>query len=294
MMKSLLVIFAACCGAAILAAQTPSAPANPLARHYREGETLRYQMTAVNEDWHYQVQADGVVKKNSDSSFVEEFRWSNMTSGGQPVALAPSNADFRQVLSLDPSHIPAPSDLTKADPRLIGPITDLMTFYVDLWLANKVAPLHHAGDHFYMPNGTPSSWADGTRVILGESAIDFDLTLQSLDPVQKTAVLRVRHVPPQKSSVRLDADWMRTPVADTPNNWVELTRTKDEKYEAGVGKETFDVAVTVSTLDGKILKGSLDNIVHTVHRTCDDAALTHCGETQPHTIHRHIEIALQP
>jgi hypothetical protein len=86
---------------------------------------------------------------------------------------------------------------------------------------------------------------------------------------------------------------MQTPVADTVNNWVEVTKTKDGKYEAGVGKETFDVTMTVSTVDGRILFASMDNPVVTSGRECEDAALTKCGVAQPHTIHRQIEIALQ-
>ena len=82
-------------------------------------------------------------------------------------------------------------------------------------------------------------------------------------------------------------------MADTPNNWVEVTKTKDGKYQAGVGKETFDVTITVSTVDGKILSASMDNPVVMSARECEDAALTRCGEPQPHTIHRHVEIALK-
>jgi hypothetical protein len=85
---------------------------------------------------------------------------------------------------------------------------------------------------------------------------------------------------------------MQAPVADTANNWVEVTKTKDGKFEAGVGKETFDVTLNVSTADGRILSASMDNPVVTSSRVCEDAALTKCGVAQPHTIHRHIEIAL--
>lgn len=279
---------------AVVVAQTPMGASNPLLRTYRDGETLTYHMTGVNEDWHYQIQADGVVRKDPSGVWAEEYRWSNLISDGRPVPLAPSTADFRQSVTLDPSRNPAPPDLTKVDPRLIGPITDFMTFYVDLWLANKTRQLHHAGDHFYMPNGMPSSWADGTHVIHGESAIDFDLTLKSIDETHRTAALLVRHVPPQKPSVRLDADWMRTPAGETPNNWVGITKAQDGKYEAGAGKETFEVAITISTVDGRILAGDLDNVVQTIQRTCNDAALTHCGDPHPHTIRRHIQIALQP
>jgi hypothetical protein len=277
---------------ALLAAQT--APSSPIARHYTDGETLHYRMTGVNEAWHYTADAAGVVKKATDGSWVEEFRWAALTSDGQPVALTPAMADFRETLSLDPSHMPSGPKLAGIDPRLVGPVTDLMTFYVDDWLFQKIPVFHQAGDHFYVPNPTPSSWADGVRVLTGTDAIDFDLRLESIDAATHTAVLSVHHVPPAKSALKYPVAWMEAPVAGTPNNWIEITKTQDGKYQAGSGKETFDVTLTVSTVDGKILSATMDNPVVLSSRTCDDAALTQCTAPQPRTIHRHVEIALQP
>ena len=45
------------------------------------------------------------------------------------------------------------------------------------------------GDHFYFHNFMrPSSWPDGKRVLVGEDAVDFDMTFNSLNP-------RIRHCP---------------------------------------------------------------------------------------------------
>jgi hypothetical protein len=250
-------------------------------------------MTATNEDWHYTADASGTAKKTASGSYIEEFRWTGMASNGQPITLAPAMAEFREPLSLDPSWTPSAPGMSKTDPKMSGPILDFMTFYVDLWLMNKIGILQHAGDHFLVPNPQPSSWADGTHVLVGKDHIDFDLNLQSIDPVKQTAVVVVHHVPPSHPNLQLPADWMQAPVADTANNWVEVTKTKDGKYQAGVGKETFDVTIIVSTADGKILSASMDNPVVTSTRLCDDAALTKCGVAQPHTIHRHVEIALE-
>ncbi|HEY6448146.1 MAG TPA: hypothetical protein VIY53_16935 [Acidobacteriaceae bacterium] len=277
---------------ACVGAQT--APANPVARHYRDGETLHYRMTAVNDAWHYTADTTGVVKKAADVSWIEEFRWTGMTSDGQAVALSPAMLDFRASFSLDPSHMPSGPNLAGIDPRFVGPVTDLMTFYVDDWLFQKIPLFHQAGDHFYVANPNPSFWADGTRVITGTDAIDFDLHLQSLDAAAHTAVLVVHHVPPKNPVLKFPAPWMQTPIADTPNNWIEVTKTSDGKYQAGAGKETFDVTLTVSTVDGRILSATMDNPVVLSRRICDDAALTRCGAPQPQTIHRHVEIALAP
>ncbi len=251
-------------------------------------------MTGINENWHYTVRAEGTVKKEGTGPYYEEFRWTDMTSDGAPAALAPAMADFRQKLSLDPRFIPSLPNLAQVDPKLIGPITDLMTFYVDLWLPAMMGPLKKPGDHYYFKMGTPSSWADGTHVLTGVSSIDFDFTLKSVDAAAGTATLEVKHVPPGKPQIPLPAAWMQTPVGDKANNWVEVVKQIDGKFAAGVGQENFTVDLTVSLADGKILAGSMDNVVKTIHRTCDDQALTQCGAPEDHVIERKIEIELQP
>lgn len=286
---ALAVLFAS----TLVSAQMSAPGAGPLTRHYREGETLTYHMVATNEDWHYTADASGTANKSASGSYSDEFRWTGMTSNGQPIALAPAMVQFRETLSLDPNLMPSGPDLSKVDPRMVGPITDLMTFYVDEWLMNKIGILQHAGDHFYVPNPQVSSWADGSRVLVGKDHIDFDLNLQSIDQGKQTAVVVVHHVPPAHPNLEFPAAWMQAPVADTANNWVEITKTKDGKYEAGVGKETFDVTIIVSTADGRILSASMDNPVVTSVRECDDEALTKCGLAQAHTIHRHVTIALE-
>ncbi|MGA7343513.1 MAG: hypothetical protein WBE72_11955 [Terracidiphilus sp.] len=274
------------------AARAAAQSSNPLLRKYRNGETLIYKMNGINESRHYTIQADGIVKKDPDGAYFEEYRWTDLVSAGQPTPLSAASQAFRQRLSLDPNSTLAPPDLSKVDPGLIGPITDFMTFYSDLWLAVKTGQLAKPGDHFYFPYGAPASWADGSRVLVGESSIDFDLTLKSVDPATQTAMLVVRHVPPQKPQVHLSATWMQAPVADTPNNWVLISKSPDGKFDAAAGQETLTVELHVSLADGKILSAGMDNTVKTVGRTCDDQALTKCSPPQPHVIVRKIDISL--
>jgi hypothetical protein len=292
MIKVLAVILLTCGSSNLSAAQTVPSDHNLLLRRYREGEKLTYHMKGINEDWHYEIQADGVVKKDSAGTYFEEYAWSNLVDNRKAI-LSPAMLDFRQQVTLDPNHRPAFPDLSHVDLKLIGPITDLMTFYGDLYLAAKTGKLANAGDHFYLKHGTPNSWADGTYVLTGEDAIDFDLTLKDVNRSDNTATLIVRHVPPEKPEIKLPADWMRKPVADTANNWVQVQRSKDGKYLAAVGKETFDVEIKLSLADGKILSGSLDNPLETIERECEDAALARCGDPKPHPIRRQIEISLE-
>jgi hypothetical protein len=117
-------------------------------------------------------------------------------------------------------------------------------------------------------------------VLIGEDSIDFDITLTGIDRSRGVATLLVKHVPPKAPTLRLPAEWMREPVADTPNNWVQVRRAKG-RYFAAVGKETFDVQLTVGLAAGQIVSATMDNVVEAVGRECADLALTDCGESRP-------------
>jgi hypothetical protein len=277
--------------------QSAAAPAEgaeaDLSRRYREGERFSYAMTAVNQDrvktLRYTATASVVVQRG-EHGFAEEVDWSDLVVNDRAVAL-PKGAAVHQQLSLAPdSHCPMP-DLAHLHPQLMGPVLDLMTFYVDLWLAIKDGRLKRAGDHMLFPHGTANSWADGSYVTLGEDAIDFDITLTAVDRMAGVATLLVRHVPPANPVIRLPADWMRQPVADTANNWVQVQRSSDGKaFDAAVGKETFDVELQVSLADGRILRATMDNIVDVLERRCRDGALDDPGQPVRYRIHRQIAI----
>jgi hypothetical protein len=277
-------------------AQTPSAAPTILARHYQEGEKLTYHMKGSNRGrtgtMLYEADAAGVVKKNAAGKFVEEYAWSNLVVNGAPVALSPAAAAFRQQLSLD-EFLGVP-DLSQVVP-LIGPITDTLTFYVDLLLATRQGSLTKPGDHFVFKSGTANSWADGNYVITGEDSINFDITLAAVDPAAKVATVVVRHVVPAEPHIKISADWMKPPVADTPNNWTEIHRnfasqSDADKYVAAIGKETFDVELKVSLVDGKIISGKIDNPVEVLERNCSDLTLTVCGAPARYQILRQIEL----
>ncbi|CAL4870037.1 hypothetical protein MMA231_04335 (plasmid) [Asticcacaulis sp. MM231] len=283
----------ACLGLAALPALAAADASSPLKRSYREGETLTYRMTTVNEGVHYSAVAKSVATSQS-GVFQEEITWSGLTMNGSPSPMTPAMQAYRQPLSLDPDHMPSPPDLSGVSPALVGPVTDLMTVYVDLWLANKFNALHKPGDHFYFPNPMTASWADGEAVVIGEDAVDFDMTLESVDDAQGTVVLLVRHVPPPQPKIHMPAPWMQAPVADTANNWVEVRKLPDGSFKAAVGQERFDVRITLDRANGRILKAHMDNPVTTSERVCKDAALTQCGSPTPRPILRKVDLELAP
>jgi hypothetical protein len=134
-----------------------TASSSLLVRRYTDGEKLTYRMKGSNEAWHYEVQADGVVKTDADGRYFEEYAWSNLTSD-HSIALTPASLNFRQDVSLTSGYKLSIPGLSKVQPALIGPSTDWLTFSADLQLAMSQHFLH-AGEHAYVKNGHVNSWA---------------------------------------------------------------------------------------------------------------------------------------
>jgi hypothetical protein len=271
------------------------APLQPLlARHYQEGEKIAYTINCINQSraktTEYEARAEGVVSKNPSGALVENLAWTDLDVNDDQVRLSAASRAFREPLSLAPGFKLTIPDLGQVQSGLIGPIADLLTFYADVKIAMNQKGLVHAGDHAYVSYGAPNSWADGTKVVVGQDSIDFAVILQSVDPATQTATLVVRHVPPEQPQIKLPARWMTTPVGASKNNWVQVEKNSDGKYIAGVGQETFDVEIKVALATGRILSATMDNPVEVMERACNDAALTDCGNPQRYSIRRQITL----
>ena len=79
----------------------PSRPQSPLARTYREGETLVYRMKGTNEGpggtLRYEATATGTVQKRTDGNLVECYAWSQVIHNGKPLLLPEASRTFRQM-----------------------------------------------------------------------------------------------------------------------------------------------------------------------------------------------------
>jgi len=284
-----LVTAAACIPRLALA----QADTTTLVRRYTEGEELAYRMTATNQGkgsvTHYEALASGVVKRDTDGTMYEEYSWSDLRVNDARVTLPPASRAFRERLSLSPSFRLSIPALAHLHPGLIGPVVDLLTFYADVQIAMRQS-LRQSGDHVYVNDGNTNSWADGKRILTGEDAIDFDITLADVNTRDSAVTLIVRHVPPANPAIALRAPWMRVPVAGTPNNWVQVARADSATYVASVGRETFDATITLRLGSGKVLTATLDNHVQVLERVCTDSLLESCGSERRYTIRRRVEI----
>ena len=274
------------------------APARILARKYVEGETVAYEMRATNQSrartLKYSARANGVVRKEPGSGFYEELEWTALVVDGNPVELPQPSRIFRERLSLAADAVMRVPSLAQLHPNLIGPVLDLLNIYADLALAARMDGLANAGDHVRFDHNRPNSWADGRFVLVGEDAIDFDITLGELDRAGKTATLIVRHVPPASPAIRLTAEWMRKPVAATANNWTQVATYAPGKYTAAVGSELIEVRIVVDLSTGRILSATMENPVEVLERECEDLEAKRCGEPVRYRIIRTIELVPVP
>ncbi len=268
-----------------------------LTRNYLEGEKISYQMKAINEGHvstvRYEAQANARVKQEPSGALIEDFAWTGLLVSGQTVPLTPASQQFREDLSLSPEYTLSVPDLSKIQPILIGPITDLLTFYADVQLAMRQKKLLRTGDHIYVKHGIPNSWADGIYTVFGQDSVDFDITLKEVDQAAHEATLLFRHVPPVQSQIQFPATWMIAPLGDHPNNWVEVEKRAQGKYSAEVGTETFEVAMTLSLPSGRIVSAKMDNPIDVLGRECDDAALSKCGAPQRYHIRRQVSLSAE-
>jgi hypothetical protein len=277
---------AACCAFAAVA--FPQAPPL-LARRYVDGDRISYLMKGSENETTYEARMTATTGKRTDGQFFESVAWSGMKIDGQPRPLSAAAQQFRLAVTTEGVMPFAPPDLSKAE-GLIAPVTDAMTFYADLFIARRQTILKLPGDRATYHNPTVASWADGRGVLIGEDHVEFEMAVGDVDRASGVGVLLIKHVPPAAPQVRLTAEWMRAPVADTANNWVMVSRNRNG-YMVSVGKETFDVELRVAIADGRLLSATLDNPVTAITRECTDQALTQCGPARPSPVLRRVTMS---
>jgi hypothetical protein len=275
-----------------------AAPQATLARRYQDGEKIAYTINCFNQGrastTEYEARVEGTVRKDASGAFAENLAWTDLNVNDEQVRLSAGSRAFHEPLSLALGTKLSLPSLAGVQPALLDPISDLLTFYADLKIAINQHALTRAGDHAYVPYGAPVSWADGKHVILGQDAVDFEVTLQSIDPATQIATLVIRHIPPAQPQIKLPAPWMSDHVGNSPNNWVQVEKTSDGKYIAGVGQETFEVRIRIAVATGRIVSATLDNPVTVSERACTDAALAACGAPERYTLGRQITLRADP
>lgn len=229
MIKYFFILVSGCvfcsCSSLINREPATSVLEKPIQRKYIEGETLKYRILMSHvydgkETSTYDSIATGIVRKDQQGSFFEEFQWTSILDEGVAVKFTKADKEFRQILSLSPPFkLAIPKELTNLSPFMMGPITDFLTFYVDQSLIiRESSALQKAGDHIYLNTAIASSWGKG------QDCLDFDVSLASVDQNKKIAEIIVSHLPPSKICITPAAPWMYEQTTESPNNWYNVEK----------------------------------------------------------------------
>ncbi|MFC1745855.1 hypothetical protein ACFL35_17820 [Candidatus Riflebacteria bacterium] len=261
-----------------------------------------YKMNGFNDGKRYQAISRHVVKKKA-GTFFEEVTWISFKSGKKVIDIKPMKK-FVQIISLDQNFKVVFPDIRKIEGKMrkyiVGPIFDLLTFYVDLnpgLFYAKIDELEN-GYPIVFPFNKKSSWADGQFIILGEDCIDFRVTFQNNK--KNKPLLRVEHIAPESNlDINLPEKWMNVPIGQGKNNWVQIAKMKN-MFGVSYGYEYFDVHIYIDPEDGKINYASMYNPVERLNRICKEiisknkkiTGIKNCSEATPQHTYRNITIEL--
>lgn len=251
-------------------------------RHYVKGQVSNYSYTE-NEDGAVTTAEARLRSYIHGGIGGEQVKWFELTSAGQNM-----NAQARAFppydLSLDPRDpdgLALPNTQTAGD--LLGPITDLGTFYVDLSIPVGIDNLHQPGQSYTDPTPLSGNFASATSPV-GQDLIQLTTTLTSLNATQAT--FTSTYVPPPQGGLTLTQPFMDSPVCgSTPNNF-ELVQQQGTGYQALWGCENFTVTTVVNRPSGQIVSAQITNPLQLDEVTCTDEALTDCQAPVPLTIPR--------
>jgi hypothetical protein len=257
-------------------------------RRYEEGEHILYKLKGRTQSPTgmvvYRAKARSEVRKKNKKEFVEEFKFEEVSIDDKPIVLDENHTPLDLKLSLNSKSRLSFPDFSKVHPAIVGLSLDLMTIYADLQLVQKNWDIKKDGDNFYLKDSKSNSWADKTYLVQAEDAIDFSMSVLKRDEEAKTLEILIKHVPPEKESIKLKADWMKKPIGHRPNNWLQVKKLSAKKFAVSVGKEIIEVKIKLDLLYGKIIDASLDNTIEIKERICFDETYLFCGRTNEYEL----------
>lgn len=272
------------------ASHRPRVPVYSYARHYVPGQVARYAYTEdETQTAGGQTTTSTTTAADRVASYVhrgtggEQVRWVALTVDGTDMTAAARSFPAYD-LSLDPraaDGLTVPD--TSAVPGLVGPVTDLTTFYVPLSAQAGIGALHRPGQSETAPTLLSGNFASAAMPV-GQDLLQLTTTLTSL--TRRQATLTSDFVPPPAGGLTVTAPFMDSPVCGTtPNNFEEVQQS-GTAFLALWGCEQFTATTVADRASGRIVSASLSNPLQLSAMECQDAALTQCTDIGPVTLQR--------
>jgi hypothetical protein len=277
-------MFKALTAALVLSSCATSTPQLSPHRSYRDGESFSYEMTTRAFHNGQLTGATRAISVHSVNANTETIRWvSLIESEVDHTDIAQQVAPYTVSLAEGGSLDLPPLDF----PAMTGSITDLHTFYVAVSERLGLSGLTAVGDST-VSDALIGDWADGEDILLGKDCTRATLTL--IERTADTATLEARFTPPSEPCFEPAYDWMSERIdASLPNNFQQV-RVNGEQRMAMWGLEQFSVRVVIDRDSGRILSGTLENLLQLTIRGGCTAELSNCQFETPMEIRRHVEL----
>lgn len=278
---------------------TEAGPSRPYryVRRYEPGRRFRYRQ----ETRHWtNSKLDSVHVATSHHEVLrgavarERVRWEDLevTRGDKTAsqtALAAAIEPYE--ISLHPDGSLALPPLR--EPAMVGPISDLTTFYVAISPSIGIDTLTKVGDEHVMPEAVRGVWTVLPHTPLGEDCIVPRVKITHLDV--NTVTFHTAFEPPSTPCLEPLGPWMREPVDGTrPNNFRQVTADPSGTRIVMWGREAFTTECRVERPSGRILVASMENTLTLKVRVGCDATLESCAGEFPTTIRRTVKLKLLP
>ena len=182
-------------------------------------------------------------------------------------------------------------DIAGWDMAVVGPVTDLLTFFVAISPQAGIDSVSQVGQTCVLPEAPVASWANGESIPVGQDCIQISVTLKEIH--EDTAVFETRFMPPEEAGLEMLKPWMdESVVAGTPNNFQQQMSMGDAAAVMW-GREEFVVTSTVRRADGMLLSATMSNELQLKMKIGCSSELESCKHEIPLHIRRELSLELQ-
>ncbi|MBN4065717.1 hypothetical protein JYT51_00115 [Candidatus Amoebophilus asiaticus] len=263
-------------------------------RKYNMGNVYKYELTTnyeANDVWQYETKSISVHRVIfKDSIPYETITWQNLvkrTISDTVVLDTVAQGTTPHFISQHPEgKITIPKF---KNPGMVGPIADLITFFVAISPHSGADRISRSGETFRDSETVIGNFADSVQTLLGEDCL---LITQSITEIEEETIMyESKFLAPRKQCLVIAGDL--PPISDTvPNNFQMIIRAGNNKVNVMWGIEEFTIKSTIRKSDGKIIHADMINDLNLMMKVNCDKSLTSCQTELPWKIRRNLSLDL--
>jgi hypothetical protein len=231
-------------------------------RQYKAGDTYKYRLTTTIDRANFKTTIIAVSEHqvvNDSGILAEEIKWRSLTEKNDHHKDRHLDSVARQVkpyrISLSPEGKVLLPKLTI--PSMVGPVTDLNTFFVAIAPASGAHKLSDSNPVFKNGAVREGNFADSVKILYGRDCIEVSQHFISTD--KKYTIIRTDFTPPDSFCLTPLIDTIATKMFDKPNNFQMLQIEPGGRKNLYWGVETFSITSKIDNRTGAIVDATMEN-----------------------------------